>query len=468
MNKFILFVYLLLTSSFALSDSPIMCEKKSFEINYEHLGYSKVGDIYIHKNCYPNYPRSPRRNYLVNHNAAGLMQRLDFCLSSEDKEVISRDITLNKSKPVLINCQEKGIENVYYIDPTQLTMKNVNKNASQFFQTFLSKYDLKYKPDELKHQISKMCYDCCFNASSEGKGCSKCFQAGVRPKISNNPSNRLKQSFINLRKSLTAIVKNKGQCNTSCQETIINNLSIYPDAQALYLSKIGREIDNNLITKNHLSPFRALTVDEKKYLSEKYKENLADIKNKMLQQGINSPDEIQRAQNVFLLNEIDKDPYVTLREKYSEEVVLLHANLVLVDNKTPQEADAAVDEFLKEKFINEAPKPTNDSVKQIKTEITNKHAMALVEHINALSEPDTNWEQLRTTLDSTYLDVCQRPKNNVQKASNGLILSIRKYMAKKVYNGMVEKNKRSSPMGINDTDYVQELTKYIRMWKTGC
>jgi len=466
--KIFILICFLLTSSFALSDAATMCENKTFEINYEHLGYSKVGAIYIHKNCYPNYPRSPRRNYLVNHNAAGLMQRLDFCLSPEDKEVISRDITLNKSKPVLINCQEKKIENVYYVDPSKLTMKNVNKNATQFFQTLLSKYDLKFKPDELKHQISDMCYDCCFNASSEGKKCSKCFQAGVRPKISNNPSNRLKQSFINLRASLVTVIKDKGQCNNSCQETIIKNLSVYPDAQAFYLSKIGRTIDNDLITKNHLSPHRALTVDEKKYLSEKYKENLADIKNKMLQQGINSPDEIQRAQNVFLLNEIDKDPYVTLREKYSEEVVLLHANLVLVDNKTPQEADAAVNALLEEKLINEAPKPTTDPVKQSKTKITNKHAIALIEHINALSQPDTNWENLKTILDSTYLDVCLRPKNNVQRASNGLILSMRKYMAKKVYNGMVEQNKRSSPMAINDSYYVEELTKYIRMWKNGC
>jgi len=41
-------------------------------------------------------------------------------------------------------------------------------------------------------------------------------------------------------------------------------------------------------------------------------------------------------------------------------------------------------------------------------------------------------------------------------------------MAKKVYNGMVEQNKRSSPMAINDSYYVEELTKYIRMWKNGC
>ncbi|OFZ21840.1 MAG: hypothetical protein A2202_00230 [Bdellovibrionales bacterium RIFOXYA1_FULL_36_14] len=447
-----------------------MCETKTFEINYEHLGYSKVGDIYIHKTCYPNYPRSPQRNYLVNHNAAGLMQRLDFCLSSEDKEVISRDITLNKSKPVLINCQEKEIENIYYIDPTKLTKQNVNKNASQFFQTFLNKYDLKTKPDELMYQMSEICYDCCFNAKSEGKRCNECFNAGKRPKINNNPSNRLKQSFTNLRKSLVTVVKNKGQCNNSCQETIIKNLSIYPDAQALYLSKIGRKIDNELITKNRLSPFRALTVEEKKYLSEKYKDNLTDIKNKMLQQGINSPDEIQRAQNVFLLNEIDKDPYVVLREKYSEEVVVMHANLVLIDNKTPQEAEAAVNEFLKEKLLNESPKPQTKTkpVKQKKAKITNKHAIALVEHINVLSKPNTSWDKLKTILDSTYLDVCLRPQNNVEKASNGLIISIRKYMAKKVYNGMVEQNKRSSPMGINDSYYAEELTKYIRMWKNGC
>jgi len=451
------------------------------DINYDKLGYQKDSNlIYFHDSCFFNYPNSnpPVKNVLIKLTSQRLENYLDSCLTPNDHSHISNQLRTNITKPFLVYCgkiKEKP-KDALYINPLTIKIDNQYINEVKVFNAVLAKYNPTAKSRALKSNLSDACRDCCYNALQDGKKCRECFS--ITPTQNPPHPSPIKPSFENLQKTLFALIENKNQCDQNCQISLYELLKVFPEAQTLYAQTTNLKLNTPTTMNKTTIINRDLTKDEESFLKEKYRGELAGIRARMYFNRNVTEEQIQQELKKFMLTQIQKDPFIILKEKHNDELAALHANMTLLDGKTIKEADEAVENFLQDKLkqqekekLSSNPLPTNLPIDRKLEPIPDpSYTHAFVTHILAAS--GKNWEEMQTLLDSEEISnsTCTNdPKQINPRPGHALVVSLRKKMARKVYDGLVKENdKKVNPPDWDNTPFVVTLTKYVRIMRNGC
>ena len=406
------------------------CEQPNLGLNYEKLGYQLKHDGFVvHNSCYPE--KAGQKNYLINNAVFGIFQRLEYCVSPEDKTIVTRNLTLKDKLPLFINCAEKitSYDQIarqnnkfayIYFEPNTLTSANKASNSYYLFIETLKKYNIKHAYPE--DYISPECTTCCYSTPAADKdACDQCFKqeklAERLAKVAAQPT------FEHLRTKLVSIL-NSADTNAcadlKCQQEISKLLAFYPEAKDAYDMAHGLKTIEKVEPDEQVVP---LKYDE---IKDEHLKLLKDFFTEELQ-GLSD-----QGKKEFLAQKVKEDPYQIIRIKYQEQLFnqeskirMANLNLSVELAKTHEQINEQVkaeelafikklpENVLKEFHLQPAPVDTPPTDKVI------AEAKLFVKHILAITTK--NSEEMNNILNKENRSVCKHSKKEY-------LLGIRKLM----------------------------------------